>query len=241
MSHEVVAVVPVKPLSTAKGRLATALGPAERAELVLRCLDRVLAAVGASPAVERCLVVSSDPTIGARASAAGAAWLDEANRGDRVGGVRRRVATWGAEDADVSLAPRPEERGEDLATPHNRALEWARVEAVRRWHPEALLVLAGDLPLLTAADVEAMIALGAEPRTVVLAPDRHGSGTNALLLRPPDALPFRFGPNSFALHAEEAAARSLVVRTYRGRGTAVDVDDPDDLVVLARQDSRGDW
>jgi hypothetical protein len=88
-------------------------------------------------------------------------------------------------------------------------------------------------PGLTAADVAALVALaGADAPTVVLAPDRHERGTNALLLRPPDAIPFAFGPDSLARHQAVATARGLPVRLYYAPGTALDLDTPEDLAAL---------
>ena len=97
----------------------------------------------------------------------------------------------------------------------------------------SVAVVLGDLPLLTAADVAALVALaGGDAPVVVLAPDRHERGTNALLLRPPDAIPFAFGPDSLARHRAAAAARGLPVRLYRAPGTALDLDTPEDLAAL---------
>jgi 2-phospho-L-lactate guanylyltransferase len=70
---------------------------------------------------------------------------------------------------------------------------------------------------------------------VVLAPDRHGTGTNALMLRlgngPDDGrdFAFHFGPGSYALHVDEAHRLGLDVATSLTAGTALDLDTPDDL------------
>ncbi|MBX6771060.1 MAG: 2-phospho-L-lactate guanylyltransferase [Chloroflexi bacterium] len=113
----------------------------------------------------------------------------------------------------------------------NAALEHAR-SFVRLWRPAALLIVAADLPRLTPADLEAVSGLGAEPGTVVLAPDRREEGTNLLYLTPPDCLPFCFGPGSFRVYRSEAERRGLRVRVYRAPGTASDLDTPDDLAAL---------
>ena len=97
---------------------------------------------------------------------------------------------------------------------------------------EALLIVLGDLPLLARADVGAILDLADRPGVAVFAPDRHGAGTNALLLRPPDALPFAFGVGSLARHRATAAARGLAPRWYDAPGTALDLDTPADLVAL---------
>jgi 2-phospho-L-lactate guanylyltransferase len=196
----VVVVVPVKALAAAKSRLAVRFSPDERAQIVLRLFDHVMTATREAGSIDRCLVVSADPAVLARAMACAAEVLEEPTTSS--------------------------------SSSHNDALELGRAVVGQRWNPAALLVLAGDLPLLTAADLDAMVALGVEPGTIVLAPDRSGMGTNAMLMRPPDALAFHFGLNSFAAHTREAAARGLRLHVYRGRGTAHDVDLPEDLDAL---------
>ena len=89
-------------------------------------------------------------------------------------------------------------------------------------------VLPADLPALRTDDVVALLD-AAETADVVLAPDRHGRGTNALVLRPPLALEPLFGPDSFAVHRDAAARAGLDVRIVRRSGLALDVDDADDL------------
>lgn len=97
---------------------------------------------------------------------------------------------------------------------------------------EALLIVLGDLPLLSRADVDALLDLADRPGVAIFAPDRHGAGTNALLLRPPDALPFAFGAGSLARHRAAAEARGLLPRWYDAPGTALDLDTPADLAAL---------
>lgn len=218
-----VAVVPVKALGAAKSRLAAVLTPRERATLTLRTLRTVLDALDL-PRIAARLVVSPDPAVLATARDAGAATLVQ--------------------------------RVRDPATGLNDALDEARGWAEAR-DAGALLVVLGDLPLLARGDVAALLALAAPPvplprgappgsaavappevggpggaPAVVLAPDRRERGTNALLLRPPAALPFAFGPDSLARHHAAAAARGLPVRLYRAPGAALDLDTPDDLAAL---------
>jgi len=117
----------------------------------------------------------------------------------------------------------------------NAALEAGRTWAVAQG-ATALLVLLGDLPLLAGSDIAALAALlvaapAADP-TVVLAPDRRDGGTNAMLLRPPGALPFAFGLDSYRRHHAAATAAGVTVRLYRAPGTAFDLDTPSDLADL---------
>lgn len=114
----------------------------------------------------------------------------------------------------------------------NEAIELGRSEALRR-SADTLLVVLGDLPLLSGSDVDALVAACDEPG-IVLAPDRHERGTNALALRPPGALQPAFGDGSLERHRRAAAARGLRVCEYRSRGTGLDIDTGQDLDELER-------
>lgn len=125
----------------------------------------------------------------------------------------------------------------------NDALELGRQWALRQ-HMEALLVVLGDLPLLTRDDVLAMAAYGARADdkpaapSVTIAPDRAGKGTNMLLLHPPTAIPFAFGEASLVQHSALARAAGIEPRIADLPGVAFDVDTPDDLRELFE---RGLW
>lgn len=113
----------------------------------------------------------------------------------------------------------------------NRGLREARDEAVAAG-AAAVLVLPIDLSHVAPEPLAEL--LGAADRTegplVLLVPDRHGRGTNALLLRPPDVIDVRFGGDSRAAHAE--AARQAEVRLIElGGPLTLDLDTPDDLVL----------
>ena len=93
-----------------------------------------------------------------------------------------------------------------------------------------VLLVPGDCPALDAAEVDELLT-SAEPG-VVIVPDRHGSGTNALLLDPPTVITPAFGPGSFARHAALAAAAEANVRVGRLPSLELDVDTPGDLEAL---------
>lgn len=112
----------------------------------------------------------------------------------------------------------------------NAALEQARQAALGD-HAEAILVLPADLPQLTVADLDALVALAQTGPGVVIAPSSMG-GTSALLLRPPDAIPFAFGIDSFARHCLLAQAADLPCRVHQSPTLAFDVDLPADWVAL---------
>ena len=93
-----------------------------------------------------------------------------------------------------------------------------------------LLVLASDLPLLNEDDLAAVTM-----EDCAIAPDRRGTGTNALLW-PTRPLPgFFFGENSFERHDASARAAGLEPKIVRRPGLAHDVDLPDDLSAIQSQ------
>ncbi len=118
----------------------------------------------------------------------------------------------------------------------NRALRQARREAVALG-ADAVLALPADLPLITVQDLHKLYQLGLSRPGVVIAPSRDG-GTNALLLRPPDAIEFAFGPHSFERHRLLAQAAGFPVHVFNSPTLAVDVDWPEDLHVLGNRAPR---
>ena len=98
----------------------------------------------------------------------------------------------------------------------------------------AILVLPIDLPFVTAEAIAAVLApidRGGPDARVVLVTDRHGTGTNVLALGPPDAIDFRFGPDSRQAHREAAAAAGAAYIEIGGP-LAFDLDTPADLVLV---------
>lgn len=108
-------------------------------------------------------------------------------------------------------------------------------EATRAGAVRALL-LAADLPYLIASDLEMLLA---EETGVVIAPDRHRRGTNALLLALPSVIAPAFGPDSFRAHQELARRASSEATVVTTPGLATDVDEPEDLRLLLRARGAG--
>ncbi|PZR63870.1 MAG: 2-phospho-L-lactate guanylyltransferase [Chloroflexi bacterium] len=111
----------------------------------------------------------------------------------------------------------------------NAGLEQARSAALAEGIP-CLAVLHGDLPNITPADVRALLEAVDGGRAVAIAPDRAGTGTNGLALRPADVIGFAFGPESFAAHRTAASAAGATVSVVERPGLAFDLDTPADLV-----------
>lgn len=195
----VTAIVPVKALAHAKGRMAAELDPALRGELVAWMLGRVLAACTASEVIGEILVIAGD---GAAA--------------DLVGPGPARVL----------VEPRP---GLQHAL--------AAADATTAGRP-ATLVVAADLPLVLAADLDAVWGAATGDRCVVVAPTRDG-GTGALLRLPGGIIATAYGPGSAAAHLALAAAAGVAAVRVERAGLAFDVDTPAQLAELAALHAAG--
>jgi 2-phospho-L-lactate guanylyltransferase len=110
---------------------------------------------------------------------------------------------------------------------HNEALN-AAAQQEQGTHTIALLTIAADLPLLRPEDIRSMVELSTR-YPVVLAPSREGTGTNAILVRPPLALPYLFGPGSLQRYQQTAWQLHLSSTLYHSIGLALDIDTIDDL------------
>ena len=98
---------------------------------------------------------------------------------------------------------------------------------------EAIVIVPIDLPFITPAAIDAVLdaLLDDGESAVVLAPDRHGTGTNTLAMRPPDVIDVGFGNGSRAVHAAAAVAARAIYREVKGL-LSVDLDTPEDLVFI---------
>jgi len=199
----IVAVVPVRSLSSGKSRLGEPLDAEERADLVLALLRRTVEQALAASRLAGVVVVSEDADLLRQARAMGAASLLQERPGLNEGLAEARAA--------------------------------ADPEAT------AIMVLPADLPSVVAsaidelAEVAELAQRAAPDRPVVaLVPDRHGTGTNALLVAPPDAIPFRFGAGSRVAHCSAARAAGASYVELAGPLT-FDLDTPEDLLEADRR------
>jgi len=140
--------------------------------------------------------------------------------------------------ADPALVPRGAQHladsGEELNASLARAVHaLAQSRAIAESGTDVLLIVAADLPFVTAEDIGSMIE-ASRGGGVVAAPDWKDCGTNALAFPlAARVLPTRFGPGSLAAHEAEARAARLPWSVVRRRGLAFDVDEPAQLAALA--------
>jgi 2-phospho-L-lactate/phosphoenolpyruvate guanylyltransferase len=130
----------------------------------------------------------------------------------------------GPDDYGLHHIPRIPDTGDGLNAALTTALTTASDAGASR-----VVFIAADLPLLRPKDVEQLCHT--PETTIIIAPDRHGSGTNALSLPLPAARQFRFayGTGSFAAHDAEAYRLGLDVEILHSKGLARDIDLPEDL------------
>ncbi len=94
-----------------------------------------------------------------------------------------------------------------------------------------VILLPGDCPLLEPREIDGLLT-GLPDRFVTVVPDRHGSGTNALVLRPPDAIRPAFGPDSCARHVAAAREAGVPFAVEKTPSLGLDLDTPADIVAL---------
>lgn len=120
---------------------------------------------------------------------------------------------------------------EDLGRGHSEAAALGIAHAAERGATRVLLV-PGDCPLLSPAELDELAGRPANPRSALIVPDRHGTGTNALLLSPPDALTPSFGPDSASRHHRLALEQGTEPEVVPVPSLALDIDTPEDLAAL---------
>jgi 2-phospho-L-lactate guanylyltransferase len=126
----------------------------------------------------------------------------------------------------------PDEAGQSAAAA--RGIDAALVRGAGR-----VVLVPGDCPALDPRELGELLATPGE--VVVIVPDRHGTGTNALLLQPPAVIEPSFGDGSFARHAALARAAGAQVKVRELPSLSLDVDTPDDLAALRTAlETRGD-
>jgi 2-phospho-L-lactate guanylyltransferase len=138
--------------------------------------------------------------------------------------VAEMAAAWGA---NVLLEPR--EEGQNPAA--ERGITRARAAGAG-----AVLLLSSDLPLVTADAVRNLLQVAGRFKApvAVAVPAIGRGGTNALYLRPVDAIGMHFGDESLAKFQEDAEAHGVKFVVHRSEAIALDLDEPSDLERLSR-------
>jgi len=151
---------------------------------------------------------------------------------DRVRGVQRVVVVTAEEPVRALAAARGDAVVDDDAEAGQSAAAALGIARAQRAGAERVLLVPGDCPALWPQEVDAMLRRHEGGPGVVLVPDRHGTGTNALLLAPPDAIMPSFGEGSRRRHLRIALESGITPAVEPLVSLGLDVDTPDDLETL---------
>jgi 2-phospho-L-lactate guanylyltransferase len=204
------AILPVKRFARAKQRLGASVADPLREDLARAMVGDVLVALRETASIERTILVTSEDSVSAAARRLGALVVEDSAEE--------------SQSAAVTLG-----------------VERALAESFQR-----VLCIPGDCPALDPAELDALLNAADPANTgaaidepaVVIVPDRHGTGTNGLLLTPPDAIAPSFGPDSRERHLELARAAGAVCRIERPSSLLLDIDTSADLAALRERLSR---
>jgi 2-phospho-L-lactate guanylyltransferase len=196
------AILPVKRFALAKQRLGASVADSLRLQLASAMVADVLLALAQTSSIERTIVITREQSVAATAREQGVTLLDDVT-----------------EDGQSAAA--------------NVGVRWALAAGIER-----VLCVPGDCPALDPGELEALLALDADGGRdrlaggVVIVPDRHGTGTNGLLLSPPNAIAPSFGPDSCERHRALALAAGIDPRIERPPSLLLDIDTGADLAAL---------
>ena len=101
---------------------------------------------------------------------------------------------------------------------------------------DAMLMVPGDVPLLSSAEIDQLIELHGGKPGLTLVSDRDGTGTNGLVVSPIGLIEFSYGVNSYILHTDAGHAANAVVRSLVLEGLSLDIDTPEDVKTLMAYD-----
>jgi 2-phospho-L-lactate guanylyltransferase len=118
---------------------------------------------------------------------------------------------------------------QESGAPELNAALMRATQVVARWRSRGILILPGDLPLISEDDVINMVEMGRSNPSVVIATDENEDGTNAMLIRPPGLIEYAYGTGSFQRHIHLAHQAGAEVKVYQSERLALDIDLPADL------------
>ena len=117
----------------------------------------------------------------------------------------------------------------------NTALERATAVA-KMYTSNGVLIVPADLPLISQEDIQKIISVGNRlKRIVVITPDRHKNGTNALLVSPAGIIDYDYGEKSFERHCERARKAGAKLEICTLPSIELDLDLPEDLELVAEE------
>jgi 2-phospho-L-lactate guanylyltransferase len=122
---------------------------------------------------------------------------------------------------------------DDARSGHTGAVA-AMARVLTREGRAGMLILPGDIPRVTAAEINALIAAHRPAPSFTITPAHDEMGSNAVLCLPPEVMPLRFGDNSYFPHLDTARRHAIEPTIVPLPGFALDIDHPDDLCAFLR-------
>ncbi len=220
------AILPVKRFPLAKQRLGASVAESLRAELAQAMVGDVLSALRECPAIEATIVVTREPMVAAAAAYIGAIVVEDSAEEGQSAAASLGLARAALEGFERALCVPG-----DCPTVDPSELT-GLLEAGAPAGPEAPVAGEGGGDIDFEFETPPARAGGVAKLEVTIVPDRHGSGTNGLLLAPPDALSPSFGPDSRARHERLAREAGAEWRVERPASLLLDIDTGEDLAVL---------
>jgi 2-phospho-L-lactate/phosphoenolpyruvate guanylyltransferase len=102
----------------------------------------------------------------------------------------------------------------------------------------AMMTMPGDIPLLTSAEIAATIAAHGAAPAFTIVPAHDDLGSNTIVCSPPEAVPLRFGEDSFYPHLDAARKQGIEPLVVRHPGIGMDIDNPVDLIAFLKRSPR---
>lgn len=212
----------------AKSRLAPVLAQPARRELALLLLKRTLRVLAEVAGCDQRVVVSASSEVLSTASEHDCLPVRESPH-ENPGAVH---AVHALPDVGGSMPDRFRHLDHRLNAAIQLGADYAFAGGA-----DAILIVPADLPFLDPSALTELVLHAAEQPGIVIAPDKDRNGTNVLLVRPPLATPFLFGPDSFSRHRKVAAALGLACVVHQAEELAIDLDTPENLEEILRPDA----
>ncbi len=151
--------------------------------------------------------------------------------------VARTIVVSGEPGAQRLAAEAGAELVEDPAEAGHVEAALAGIARAEAGGAETVVLLPGDCPLLDPRELDRLLT-GIPDPYVAIVPDRHGEGTNSLVLRPPGAIVPAFGEGSRARHVAAARAAGIPFAVEEVASLGLDLDTPADVIALTRELER---
>lgn len=114
----------------------------------------------------------------------------------------------------------------------------AGIRTLRAEGVAGMLTIPGDVPGVTATEIDRLLGAHGEAPSFTIAPAHDGRGSNTVIASPPDLVPLAFGNDSFLPHLDAVRRLGIEPTVMRLDGIGLDIDNPEDLLAFARRGWR---